>query len=62
MRAVKLKIKPLCPALCLRGEWFPMVGRVKGDKERGVPNKGSWDQADGTGVDGGDSVCGAGCE
>lgn len=30
--------------------YIPMVGGVKGDKERGVPNKGSWDQGDGMGV------------
>lgn len=38
-----------------------MVGEVKGDTERGVPNKGNTDQCDGMGVDGGESVCGAVC-
>lgn len=41
--------------------YVQMVGGVKGDKERSLPTKGRLEQCDGMDVDGGGSVCGAGC-
>lgn len=54
------QVQKQTPSCCAvfeeRMVYGPLVGGVKGDKERGVPKETSGDQCDGMGVDGGESL------